>query len=311
MAIIKFLTPRIQLPKIIVPPLRLPKLPSIKFTIPKFNIPNLDLPGKINSVKRFFNQALSPIQNTFKKLTSLGAVSNLTAAATKNFIRNTLVSAAGTISNVVQGVIDQAIGNAVASVNAALGTIAAIGGLSKQVGQSAVNAYNSVNQAITSQNKKVKDIVNKEVITNDELALENFELASIDADIKKNVQFSVKNLSNNEKKEIAENPVKRQEVVNQITQTTIEKTTQSVEQRLNNVKEPVKQTIIVNDISTLQFTQTNNKLTRLDRLSILRYRKQSLILDIPNKSRRDKVELALNAEIARLQQASWIYEPLT
>lgn len=310
MAIIKFLTPRIQLPKIIVPPLRLPKLPSIKFTIPKFNIPNLDLPGKINSVKNFFTGFLTPVQNTFKKLTSVGSISNLTAAATKNFIRNTLNSVSGVIVGVVQGVVDQAIGNAVASVNAALGTIAAIGGLAKQVGQSAVNGYNSVSQAITEQNNKVKQIVNSEITINIETNVENVEISSIDSDIVKNAKFSVEGLSNNEKKEIAENPEKREQIVKQITETTIDKTTQSIDQRINNVKEPSKQATIVNDLSILQFIQTDKKLTRLERLKILRYRKQSLILDVPdNKLRRDQITKALDIEIARLEAATWIYEP--
>lgn len=309
MAIIKFLTPRIQLPKIVVPPLRLPKLPSLRFTIPKFNIPNLDLQGKLQSVKNLFTGFLSPVQKTFKKLTSLGSISNLTAAATKNFIRNTLNSVRGAIVGVAQGVIDQAIGNAVASVNVALGTIAAIGGLAKQVGQAAVNGFNSVNQAITTQNNKVKQIVNGEIVVNAETSVENFEISSIDSDIVKNVKFSVDVLSNNEKKDLAENPEKRQGVVDQITDTTIEKTTQTIDQRINNAKEPTKQAVIVTDLSVLQFTQTNKKLTRLERLNILRYRNQSLILDIPdNKARRDQISKALNVEIARLESATWIYD---
>jgi len=310
MAIIKFLTPRIQLPKIIVPPLRLPKLPVLKFVIPKFNIPNLDIAGKLQSAKNLFNSFLTPAQINLKKLTSFGSISRLTSVATKNFIRATLTSISNTINSVVQGVVDQAIGNAVASVNVALGTIAAVGGLVKQVGQSAVNSYNSVTKTISNQNKKVKEIVNGEITANVETSVETFEIASIDSDIIKNASFSVAGLSNNQKKEIAENPEKREQIVNQITETTIEKTTQSVDQRINNVKEPSKQAVIVSDISLLQFTQTNKKLTRLERLQILRFRKTNIIFDIPdNAKRRQEAAKALDVEIARLEAASWIYEP--
>lgn len=310
MAIIKFLTPRIQLPKIIVPTLRLPKLPVIKFVTPKFNLPSLDIVDKLESVKNLFNSFLTPTQINFKKLTSFGSITQLTPAATKNFIRNTLSSVSKTINGVVQGVIDQAIGNAVASVNVAFGTIAAVGGFAKQVGQSAVNGFNSVTKTISDQNKKVKDIVNNEITTDNQTSIENYEIASVESDITKNAKFSVQGLSNNEKKEIAENTEKKQQVVNQITETTIEKTTQSIDQRVSNVKEPAVQATVVKDISVNQFTQTNKKLTRLERLQILRFRETNIIFDIPgNVKRREEAVKALKIEIARLEAADWIYEP--
>ena len=224
-----------------IPTIRLPKLSSFAVLVPNLSLPTLSILGKLSNIKSFFSSVLTPFQQKLKSLTSLGSIQNLSDKAKTAFIDNTLNAVKGFIKNQVSAVLNVALASATAAIGTVKGAIEGVNAALTGISQTFINSFNAVKNAFSKQNKEVSSLIDKEINLIAEEETINLEISSMNADIIKTCKKQISTLSNNEQKELLENPEKKEQYLNSVTDNVVDTSKKNIEQNLKtNYPQQVK-----------------------------------------------------------------------
>jgi hypothetical protein len=210
----------LAIPRIILPALAIPAILAIR--LPNFTLPSVSSIGsKLANIGKGFLSALTPFQQKLQSLVSSGNLSNLSASAALSFIGNTLSSAANFIGNIATQVVNNAISNATASVDAIKHLVDGFGGALGSVNKSIILGFKSVSSQLSHQSKSVSDFIQKEIDLAKGQKTVVKETSQITTVIQKEISSQVTNLSNIQQKTLLENPDKKQQFIAAVTNNAI------------------------------------------------------------------------------------------
>lgn len=179
--------------------------------------------------------AFTPLQKAFQAVSSLG---NLTGASATAFIKKTLNS-----------VKDAIVGQVNAVVTAALNTVSGAVNQVTSAVQGIADLLTNTSQKLSSQGKNLKELISGELDCITGNVKETVNTSIVSSTINKNVKKEFNNLNNNQKKELLENPNKKQEFVETITDKVIESSSKQIEISLGGSY--LNQVQAVNKLQTL------------------------------------------------------------
>ena len=282
-----------RLPKI--PRIKLPKLPKLKLGIPVFAIAGLTIAARAKLICSLVTAVFSPLQKIFQQLSDLSG----TAGSIQAKVSGVLNSVKNLIKNQVTNLVNQA----VAPITQALKAISNLPG-------SFVSAFKNAKESLSKQSASVKSIIEGELnCISENLSVSN-KVSSANSTIKKTALQEVDKLTNNEKKEILENPVKKEEFVNNVTEKAVTNTTAAVTSELSNTN--ATQVKAVNKLETLKIkikydtvyeasVTSLKKSSRQELLSFLRDRMSNNFTIYTNVKFPD-LRIARLKEIARIEE---------
>lgn len=216
-----------RLPKI--PKIKLPKLPKLKLALPVFAIAGLTIAARAKLICALITAAFSPLQKLMQQ------VSNFSGDAIKAKVKGALESAKNLIKDQVVGLVNQAVAPVAQAIKAA---------------SSALDALKNAKESLSKQSKSVKSIIEGELnCISDNISVSN-KVGMAGAAIKKTIADKTKTLTNNEKKEILENPKKKEEFVETCTNEAIENASNTIASDISNT--PQKQVETVQKLETLK-----------------------------------------------------------
>lgn len=204
-----------NIPRVNIPRFTLPKLPTKLIVKPLALIAGLSIVARAKIVCSLIVNALTPVQKIY------GALTNLSAANAGATIKRTLLSVKNQISNQVSGVVGAAIANVT-------GAVTTLGNISKSI----VDAFKNSGDNLKKQKQSIKNIITDEIDCVKNSLKTSSTAATVQHTIGKETTTAVDQLSNKELKELSENPTKRQEYENAITDKVIDKSTQAISNSL-------------------------------------------------------------------------------
>lgn len=203
------------LPKIpVIPRLRLPKLPTINAFIPSVSLPVLSIAARGKLICGLIAQALSPIQKVFQALSGL---QNLSSGDISNKVKSTFNSAKNAIKNQVNGVVNSALAQVTGLVKSLVG-----------VPQTVIEAFNNASNALKKQGKDIKKIITDEIDCVTDSISSAVTVTGITSTIEKQTNKSFNKLTNNEQKQLLEDPVLKEQYVDSIVDTVIDNSAKDV-----------------------------------------------------------------------------------
>lgn len=203
------------LPKIpVIPRLRLPKLPTVNAFIPTVSLPALSIAARGKLICGLITQVLSPIQKVFQTLSGL---QNLSSGDITNKVKSTFNSAKNAIKNQVNGVVNSALAQVTGLIKSFVG-----------VPQTVIEAFNNASNALKRQGKDIKKIITDEIDCVTNSISSAVTATGITSTIEKQANKSFNKLSNNEQKQLLENPVLKEQYVDSIVDIVIDNSTKEV-----------------------------------------------------------------------------------
>jgi len=214
---------RIPRPSLKLPRLILPRIITGLVVIPSLFTASITLAKKLGSIVSSFSQSLSPLQNTLKKLTSVGGIKNVSGKGVTSFITSSLKSASGLISTQVTSLVN----GALASATAAVGSV-------KNITQVLLSQFNQTKSALSKQSTNVKATVTSQIDVDLETGVLSKELSVVSTTIAKTVETEFKTLTNKEQKDILENEQIKSVFVDKITEKAISNTGEVIAANLDS-----------------------------------------------------------------------------
>jgi len=213
------------LPSIKVPRIKLPKLKQLALGIPVTLIAGFTLLKKFSLITNFLNSALSPLQLKLKQLTSAGGITGI-GNGIKSAISGAINSITGLIKQQVTGLINSALNAATAAVSNA-----------KSLVQGLINQLNQTKNELSNAAKNVKNLLEKEVELDEENEGSTLSISSVETSITKTVKKNFEALNNKQQKELIEDPVKKEEFIDEVTGKCAKASEKTLENQINQKKE--------------------------------------------------------------------------
>jgi len=203
------------LPKIpTIPRIRLPKLPTLNAFTPFISLPVLSIAARGKLVCGLISQALAPLQKVFQTLSGL---QNLSSTDLTNKVSSTLNSVKNAIKNQVTGVVNSALAQVTGLAKSLIG-----------VPQTIIEAFNNASESLKKQGQNIKKVITDEIdcISN---SVSSVTVATgVSSTIEKQTNKSFSNLSNNEQKQLLENPALKEKYVDSIVNTVVENSAKDI-----------------------------------------------------------------------------------
>jgi hypothetical protein len=201
------------LPSIKVPRIKLPKLKQLALGIPVTLIAGFTLLKKFSLITNFLNSALSPLQLKLKQLTSAGGITGI-GNGIKSAISGAINSITGLIKQQVTGVSN-----------------------AKSLVQGLINQLNQTKNELSNAAKNVKNLLEKEVELDEENEGSALSISSVETSITKTVKKNFEALDNKQQKELIEDPVKKEEFIDEVTGKCAKASEKTLENQINQKKE--------------------------------------------------------------------------
>lgn len=287
------------LPSIKTPRFKLPKLRQLALGVPATLIAGFTLVKKFSLITSFINSSLTPLQSKLKQLNSIGfsGVGN----GLKSAVSNAINSVAGLIKNQVQGL-----------VNSALNAVTAAVSNAKTIVQTLINQINGVKDELSKSAKSVKKMCEDEIDLDETDNSAALGVAAIQTSITKTVKKDFELLDNKQQKELIEDPAKKEQFVNSVTDKSIKASEKTLENQANQKTQYKENVSTVNKLTTpvtkieydILYEQPVRNLENASRLTLIGYLKQRLSSNslsyFPIK-RYPELKAPVEAEIARIE----------
>lgn len=206
-----------RLPKL--PKIKLPALPKLKLALPVLAIAGLTIAARAKIICSLVTAAFSPLQKAFQQ------ISNLTG--TVDSLQSKVRSGLNAVKNLIKDQVTNLVDQAVAPVAQSLKALA-------NLPNSVVSAFNNAKNNLSKQSKNVKSLVEGELNCISENLTTSSKVGAATATIKKVVVKETEKLSNKEKKEILEDPKKKEQFVEKVTEKAVTETTSSISSNVNS-----------------------------------------------------------------------------
>lgn len=243
-----------------IPRIKLPPL-ALKLIKPAAFLAALSAAARAKIVCALITSVFSPLQKLYSSLSNLSG----------NSIKSTLTSLKDNVVNQIDGVVSSALATATGAVKSLL-----------SVPKDIINSFKTAGDTLKKQKQNIKSLISDEIDCISSSVNSSNTVSKVQSTISKQTLKKVSTLNNNEQKKLLEDPVKKQEYVEKITDEVINDSSKSLSSSLtSNYPEQV---IAVDKLETLAPLETPKyilaygttsrkfvvKLTRNQRLQLLK-----------------------------------------
>lgn len=243
-----------------IPRIKLPPL-ALNLIKPLSILTALSAAARAKIVCALITSVFSPLQKLYSGLSGLSG----------DGIKNALISVRDKVAGQIEGVVSSALATATGAVKSLL-----------SVPNDIINSFKTAGDTLKKQKENIKSLISDEIDCISSSFNSSFNVSKVQSSISKQTLKRVSNLNNNEQKKLLEDPVKKQEYVEKITDDVVDDSSKSLSSSL--ASNYTQQVVAVDKLETLAPAETPTyilaygttsrkvivKLTRLQRLELLK-----------------------------------------